>query len=535
MPIVQISRIQHRRGRSTDLPQLAAGELGWVIDEQKLFIGNGTVADGAPAVGNTEILTSSSSAFSSALKYVYKGYLGNATPIVTGAGVDVLRTLQERLDDYVSVKAFGAVGDGVTNDTVALQRALEELYSDSVDEDDVQSSRILFFPAGQYNITTSLKIPPYARLMGEGIDGSVIYQSGGAAPVAVTEDNGGNTYDVGGIGAGAATRPTQISIEGIQFWNGEAYAGFSIDCATNVRFVNCGFKGTYAAGGANNDNSAGVRVRSTSALPCSNIIFDSCQFKKFSSLIDFSEDVTSVKFLNCDFNEALNGARLGYATDGSTNGKTYGPVNIQFLHNTWSNIGRNAIKVHANGSVRNIISMGNFYAADIANNFEEYNTNFPADIFATLSLSANECTSSNDYFERSGLRSNSIAPSQEVEGISIVDDTVKEITLADNTAAATTTGIRIKALSGSAFAVKYKIDRGTNFRTGTLTAVGAEGTVQQFADDYVETADIGVTLTVDVDNLDSTVTPGNETLLVKYTTSSSGTAATMSYQTTIIS
>ena len=109
MPIVQISRIQHRRGKSTDLPQLAAGELGWVIDEQKLFIGNGTVADGAPAIGNTEILTSGSSAFSSALKYVYRGYLGDATPIVTGAGVDVLRTLQERLDDYVSVKAFGFV------------------------------------------------------------------------------------------------------------------------------------------------------------------------------------------------------------------------------------------------------------------------------------------------------------------------------------------------------------------------------------------------------------------------------------------
>ena len=40
MPIVQISRIQHRRGKRTDLPQLAAGELGWVIDEQRLFIGN---------------------------------------------------------------------------------------------------------------------------------------------------------------------------------------------------------------------------------------------------------------------------------------------------------------------------------------------------------------------------------------------------------------------------------------------------------------------------------------------------------------
>ena len=57
MPIVQISRIQHRRGKNTDLPQLAAGELGWVIDDQRLYIGNGTVSDGAPAVGNTEIVT----------------------------------------------------------------------------------------------------------------------------------------------------------------------------------------------------------------------------------------------------------------------------------------------------------------------------------------------------------------------------------------------------------------------------------------------------------------------------------------------
>lgn len=533
MPIVQISRIQHRRGKSTDLPQLAAGELGWVIDEQKLFIGNGTVADGAPAVGNTEILTSGSSAFSSALKYVYKGYLGNATPIVTGAGVDVLRTLQERLDDYVSVKAFGAIGDGAANDTVAIQRALEEIYSDVVDQDATQSSRILFFPAGTYNITASLKIPPYARLLGEGIEGTVIYQSGGNAPVAVTEDNGGNTY--GTIGAASAVQPRQISIEGIQFQNAEAYAGFSMDCAIDVRFLNCGFLGTYAEGGANNDNSRGVTVRSTSALPCENIIFDSCQFQKFSTLVDFSDDVTSVKFINCDFREALHGARLGHATDGSTNGKINGPVNIQFLHSTWSNIGRNAIKAHANGTVRNVISSGNWYSASVGNDFEEYTTNDPNDIHAAISFQANECSSHMDYFERSDLRPSTIAPSQEVEGVSMVDGVIKEIILANNISSATSTGIRIKAISGSALSVKYKIDRGTNFRTGTLTAVGAEGTTPSFNDDYEETADIGVSLTVTVDDLDSTVTPGNETFVVKFTTTNTGTNASMNFRTTILS
>ncbi|OUU13612.1 MAG: hypothetical protein CBB97_25965, partial [Candidatus Endolissoclinum sp. TMED37] len=55
------------------------------------------------------------------------------------------------------MKAFGAVGDGSTADTTAIQRAIEELYSDT-DQSDARSHRILFFPAGQYNINTSIKI-----------------------------------------------------------------------------------------------------------------------------------------------------------------------------------------------------------------------------------------------------------------------------------------------------------------------------------------------------------------------------------------
>jgi len=57
MAVTQKSKIQVRRGRRENLPQLAAGELGWAVDTQQLFIGNGTFTDGAPAEGNTEIIT----------------------------------------------------------------------------------------------------------------------------------------------------------------------------------------------------------------------------------------------------------------------------------------------------------------------------------------------------------------------------------------------------------------------------------------------------------------------------------------------
>ncbi len=57
MAIVQLSRITNRKGFQQDLPQLAPGELGWCLDTRLLFIGNGLLEEGSPAIGNTEVLT----------------------------------------------------------------------------------------------------------------------------------------------------------------------------------------------------------------------------------------------------------------------------------------------------------------------------------------------------------------------------------------------------------------------------------------------------------------------------------------------
>lgn len=57
MAVIQISKIQVRRGLQENLPQLSGGEMGWSVDERRLYIGNGTLTEGAPEVGLTEILT----------------------------------------------------------------------------------------------------------------------------------------------------------------------------------------------------------------------------------------------------------------------------------------------------------------------------------------------------------------------------------------------------------------------------------------------------------------------------------------------
>jgi len=540
MPIVQISRIQHRRGKRTDLPQLAAGELGWVIDEQRLFIGNGTVADGAPAVGNTEIVTAGSSAFTTALTHTYKGYLGDATPIVTGASGDVTRTLQAVLDDHASVKAFDAKGDDSTNDTAAIQRAIDELYSDTdALADDPRARRILFFPAGVYRINGSITIPPYAHLVGEGPDKTIIRQAGGNAPVAVTEDDEENVF--GAIGTAGATTPTQIQIEGITFRNAEAYGGVSIDNATKVYFNNCKFQGTYASGGADNSNSKAVTVRSTTALPCSHIVFNQCQFTKFARLVDLSYDVTNVRFNNCDFSTAYYGAMLGETMDGSTNGLTIGPRDIQFSGNSWSTIGQQAIYVKQSSSTtgtgtRNVISYGNWYASTVANNFEGVNSIHEVPV---IQFDNDECTSILDFFERTSQRDtdfgDSTDPSNtppEVQGIGLHTKAVKQITLANNTSTATDTGIYLPGFNDKGVKITYKINRDSTYRTGILT-ISAAGEYASYNDDYEESnGDAGVTLTAKTSDGDST--GGNDTIRVQYETTATGTDATMEYQIQVL-
>ena len=531
MPIVQISRIQHRRGKRTDLPQLAAGELGWVIDEQRLFIGNGTVSDGAPAVGNTEIITSGSSAFTSALSHTYKGYLGDSTPVTTTQQ----RTLQQRLDDYVSVKDFGAKGDNSTADITAIQNALDEIYKDT-DKDDTRARRVLFFPAGTYRINAALKIPPYAHLVGEGPDKTIIRNSGNNA-VLVTQDDDGNVG--ANIGNSGATTPTQIQVSSMTLRNTVAYGGVSLDRVTHAYFNNVKFQGSYTSGGSDAVNSKGVTVNHSNATySTSNVAFNQCQFTKFARLVDISYNATNVRFHACDFSIAFYGALIGAEMDGSTAGLNNGPRDMQFTSSSWSTIGQQAILVApATGATdgagpRHIVSHANFFAKTVANNFDGTGTFSEVPI---IQFDNDECTSSQDFFERTDLRqsdgSSNLNAAPEVQGIGVSSKLIKSQTLPDNTSSATTIN-EYPALTSKGISIKYKITRGTLDRTGEFI-ISASTTAVGFDDTFTESgADVGVTLSAVLDDKDSTA--GNETVAFKFTSTSTGTAATIDYQTTIL-
>ena len=74
----------------------------------------------------------------------------NATKLAfTQAGTGATaRTIDSKLKDVVSVKDFGAVGNGVANDTAAIQAAIDYVKSNSG-----AGPKRLHFPSGTYNVT----------------------------------------------------------------------------------------------------------------------------------------------------------------------------------------------------------------------------------------------------------------------------------------------------------------------------------------------------------------------------------------------
>ncbi len=76
-----------------------------------------------------------------------------------------------KLNDFVSVKDFGAVGDGVADDTAAIQDA-------------INTGKSVFFPNGKYRITSGLTLVSGSRLFSDSVP--FFFQNLGNEPVLNT-------------------------------------------------------------------------------------------------------------------------------------------------------------------------------------------------------------------------------------------------------------------------------------------------------------------------------------------------------------
>ena len=102
----------------------------------------------------------------------------------TGA---VVRTIKDKLGETVSVKDFGAVGDGVTDDTAAIQAAFA-------------TGKNIGFPKGTYNVNGSLVVGSLQCVFAYN---AVIVWTGDSSTPLFTKGTGEASYIKGGLYTGA--------------------------------------------------------------------------------------------------------------------------------------------------------------------------------------------------------------------------------------------------------------------------------------------------------------------------------------------
>lgn len=303
MAVVQISKIQVRRGQknsNSGVPQLSSAEFAWAVDSQELFIGNGAVAEGAPYVGNTKILTEHDDLLALASSYQFAS---DDTSIT----LSVPRTLQGKLDEYVSVTDFGAVGDGSTDCVAAFSLAFNELFK-NVNEN---YRKVLMVPNGEYLFTSGLAIPSGVMLKGETQDGAVLNIGANSIRFVTSTGLESASFD-------STNRPQNIEISNITIKR--VTGQLVLSGVANSTFDTVKFLGEYNLG-----NTVSSYVTEPAAVfwnndladtKVDNVRFNSCRFEANSISVKCVQTVvfdTVIKFNRCEFFENDTGIYISGA------------------------------------------------------------------------------------------------------------------------------------------------------------------------------------------------------------------------------
>ena len=239
------------------------------------------------------------------------GILFTATGVGSGTGTaEYSRSVATKFGETISVKDFGAIGDGVTNDTIAIQKAID-------------SGHKVFLPKGNYLFSSlSFQGSNYGGLFGEGVELTALIQDGSAVDAisigTVTQaesfsftdfrlDGNGTCNNGFVLGHGANTSSaanlyfTRVWIRKFTKTN---MSGMSLLGAQEIILDNCRLEGCY-------NNLTHISTNAYNYLTA----FVANNATRFAGALNYglvinntnSNAVLGIKFQNCVFEGNTNG------------------------------------------------------------------------------------------------------------------------------------------------------------------------------------------------------------------------------------
>lgn len=498
MAVVSISRIQVRRGtalQGTGLPQLASGEFGWAIDTQELYIGNGSTAEGAPAVGNTQILTTNTNVLELVGQYTYR----DGSNLQTSESVPVSRSIAERLDDRVSIRSFGG-----STQTQQLQKAFYELFlrGNNIDSTGTPVNQIdapiLHIEPGTFTIDQTIYVPPFTTIIGAGKDKTVLKKTGDFDMFRTVSSE---TFYEGLLGNSSevfepttddvtsqANQARRIRFEDMTLEAGESTTTVAADYRSyllrldncrdsefkNIRFV-YSLTDLILANDLVSDREVAIGFNSKNDAVCSrNNKFIECDFYGVREAAYGPSTVKDNEFVRCTFSFLRRGVALG---EDLPVGQTAGAQNNLIIDGEFDNITEEAFLAPVGQGNK---SQNNKYG----NNVSDGNG---TTLYPIVSYGENGNYSVDDTFERTynlAVVTRNVKYYPEVAGELIYTNNT---TLRVGVSYGTSFAFRLPADTTKFYTVEYHFrnTRDTYKRTGTLTlTVDLENSTVALVDDY---------------------------------------------------
>lgn len=414
MAVIEIAKIQVRRGQElqTGVPQLDPGELGWAQDTEHLYIGK-RISEGASTDENSRILTDRDlenifnligSTVTQAIVYQYRENVDHIHATT--------RTLQSKLDDFVSITDYGVIPSSTATDiTDNLVDAIDDIFRNSTELSYQRrdSRRRLLIPAGNYYVNQAVELPPYTVLQGEGQGITTLTLINSSTYMFKTIDALDQDFESAGMASGV-NRAREVEIKGMTLEYAVTatsnYALLSLDNVLNARIEDVEFRtsidptstttyGLVTVGKGVSIRGTGGGIGSGDSNLCENITIEHCKFDSLLIGVEGTGSVVRTVVEKSIFNNLNQGIKM------HTIVTLPGPSNGYLRDNRFQNIVNEAIFIGTSSERTNFVSENNLFVQ--VGNGSGLDDTVTSAFSPILRFYSSGNKSFNDYFQRQAV------------------------------------------------------------------------------------------------------------------------------------